>query len=74
MSAMWKAIQKHVCPQCRRKRPGQKLWRIGKTCYRNHIIDRRDFTFGFGASVILSNCAVARASQIDPIERLKAIE
>ncbi|GBQ96126.1 class A beta-lactamase [Gluconobacter cerinus] len=38
------------------------------------MIERRDFAFGFGASVILSKCAVARASQIDPIERLQAIE
>lgn len=38
------------------------------------MIERRDFAFGFGASVILSKCAVARVSQIDPIERLQAIE
>lgn len=38
------------------------------------MIDRRDFAFGVGASVILSGCADARVSRFDPVARLRAIE
>lgn len=38
------------------------------------MVDRRNFIFGIGASVLLSGCAGARASQFNQIGRLREVE